>query len=156
VACPVSKLEYNGFNKFVAFWGCGHVVSRKALKEVKLEQRACVVCQQPYREEDLIDLNLEPDRLELMRKALIERRKKKTKPEEDEEDAKPRKLVKEDAHLGVMDRLSGEFRDVIRTRESNSLPTQTSKGSSRRRRKTRTGSRTPTLSKTSRNDSNSL
>ena len=32
IACPISKLEYNGFNKFVAFWACGHVVSRKALK----------------------------------------------------------------------------------------------------------------------------
>jgi hypothetical protein len=58
IACPLSKLEYNGFNKFVAFWGCGHVVSRKALKEVQIEKRACVVCQQECKEDDLIDLNL--------------------------------------------------------------------------------------------------
>ncbi len=63
----------------MAFWGCGHVVSRKALKEVKLEERACVVCQEKCKEEDLIDLNLEPERIELMRRALIERRKKKEK-----------------------------------------------------------------------------
>ena len=35
IACPISKLEYNGFHKFVAFWPCGHVVAKKALKEVK-------------------------------------------------------------------------------------------------------------------------
>jgi len=39
IACPITKLEYNGFNKFVAFWPCGHVVSRKALKEVKSEKK---------------------------------------------------------------------------------------------------------------------
>lgn len=94
------------------------MVSRKALKEVKLENRACVVCQQEYKEDDLIDLNQEPERLEHLRKALIEKRKKKEKKEEGEEDPKPRKIVKEDAHLGVMDRLGGEFRDVIRNRDS--------------------------------------
>lgn len=34
--CPITKLEYNGFNKFVAIWNCGHVISRKAFKEVKV------------------------------------------------------------------------------------------------------------------------
>lgn len=63
----------------MAFWSCGHVVSRKALKEVKLDSRACVVCQQEFKEEDLIDLNQEPERLEFQRKALIERRRKKEK-----------------------------------------------------------------------------
>ena len=30
--CPITKLEYNGLNKFVAVWNCGHVFSRKAFK----------------------------------------------------------------------------------------------------------------------------
>ena len=37
IACPITKLEYNGFTKFVAIWKCGHVISRKALKEVKVD-----------------------------------------------------------------------------------------------------------------------
>jgi predicted RNA-binding protein YlxR (DUF448 family) len=93
-------------------------VSRKALKEVKLESRACVVCQQEYKVDDLIDLNQEPERLEFLRKALIEKRRKKEKREDGEEEEKTRKLVKEDFPIGVMDRLGGEFRDVIRHRQS--------------------------------------
>lgn len=56
-----------------------------------------------------------------MRKALMERRKKKEKKEEGEEEVKPRKLLKEDMHVGVMDRLGGEFRDVIRNRGSKTF-----------------------------------
>ena len=38
ISCPITKLQYNGFNKFVAIWACGHVISRKAFKEVKVEE----------------------------------------------------------------------------------------------------------------------
>lgn len=78
-----------------------------------------------------------------MRRAIIERRKKKEKKEEGEEEARPRKLVKEDAHVGVMDRLAGEFRDVIRNRGSKTLSIQTSKKFSRSSRRP-TGSKTHT------------
>jgi hypothetical protein len=133
------------------------VVSRKALKEVQLEKRACVVCQQECKDGDLIDLNLEPERIELMRRAVIERRKKKEKKEEGDEEVKPRKLVKEDAHIGAMDRLSGEFRDVIRNRGSRLVSIQISRRSSRRSKRRRTGRTTPTWSKRrSRPDSLSL
>ena len=77
MACPISKLEYNGFNKFVTFWNCGHTVSRKALKEVQLDRKACIICQEEYKSSDLIDLNLEPEQLGHMRRALIEKRRKK-------------------------------------------------------------------------------
>ena len=55
------------------------MVSKKALKEVKLEKRACVVCEKPCTAEDFIDLNLEAEVLEVMRRVLIEKKKKKEK-----------------------------------------------------------------------------
>jgi hypothetical protein len=42
-----------------------------------------------------------------MRKALIEKKKKKEKKEEEEVKDTTRKLVKEDMHIGVLDRLGG-------------------------------------------------
>lgn len=55
------------------------MVSKKALKEVKLEKKACVVCEKSCRPEDFIDLNLEAEVLEAMRRVLIEKKKKKEK-----------------------------------------------------------------------------
>lgn len=47
----------------MAIWNCGHVLSRKAFKEVKTEKegndsKICLVCQEPYTPEDVIDMNL--------------------------------------------------------------------------------------------------
>lgn len=39
IACPITKLEYNGFVKFVGIWKCGHIMSRKAFKEVKVDDK---------------------------------------------------------------------------------------------------------------------
>ena len=57
-----------------------------------------------------------------MRKILIERKKKRDRTNEGEDkEAKDelKKKVKTDAHINSLDRLSGEFRDVIRSRSSN-------------------------------------
>ncbi|KAK9670032.1 hypothetical protein RND81_13G172100 [Saponaria officinalis] len=40
--CPVTGLEFNGKCKFFALSKCGHVVSAKALKEIK--SNSCLVC----------------------------------------------------------------------------------------------------------------
>lgn len=45
--------------------------------------------------------------------------KKEKKEVEEEVKEEPTKLVKEDFHIGALDRLGGEFRDVIRSRSSN-------------------------------------
>ena len=95
------------------------MVSRKALKEVKLEKKACIVCQTEYKPSELIDLNLDPEPIEHMRKALIEKRARKERKEHEEVKEEPTKLVKEDFHMGALDRLGGEFRDVIRSRSSS-------------------------------------
>lgn len=53
--CPVTGLEFNGKFRFVALKCCGHVISEKALKEVKMA--ACVVCYVPYAEADKMIIN---------------------------------------------------------------------------------------------------
>jgi hypothetical protein len=45
-----------------------------------------VVCQQPYQDKDLIDLNLEAEKIEFMRTALIERKKKRERKQEEQDD----------------------------------------------------------------------
>jgi hypothetical protein len=57
--CPITEMEYNGFNKFVALWSCGHVFSARALKEVHTKKK-CLTCDQSYTEDDVIDLNMVP------------------------------------------------------------------------------------------------
>ncbi|XP_063240103.1 replication termination factor 2 isoform X2 [Bacillus rossius redtenbacheri] len=53
--CPVIGLEMNGKFKFVFAWGCGCVVSERALRAVKTE--ACHNCQQAFTAEDVVVLN---------------------------------------------------------------------------------------------------
>lgn len=53
--CPITGLEFNGKFRFVALRGCGHVLSEKALKEVKTV--ACLVCYVPYGEADKMVIN---------------------------------------------------------------------------------------------------
>lgn len=59
IVCPITNQEYNGLNKFVGIWSCGHVYSQKAMKEIKNSNK-CLVCEKEFRPEDLIDLNLTP------------------------------------------------------------------------------------------------
>ncbi|GAB4832710.1 hypothetical protein Ancab_006727 [Ancistrocladus abbreviatus] len=53
--CPISGLEFNGKYKFFALRTCGHVLSAKALKEVK--SSACLVCHEEFEEVDKIVIN---------------------------------------------------------------------------------------------------
>lgn len=53
--CPITGLEFNGKYKFFALKTCGHVLSAKALKEVK--SSACLVCHKEFSESDKIVIN---------------------------------------------------------------------------------------------------
>ncbi|CAM6116389.1 unnamed protein product [Calypogeia fissa] len=53
--CPITGSEFNGKFRFVALRGCGHVLSEKALKEVKTA--TCLVCFVPYVEADKMIIN---------------------------------------------------------------------------------------------------
>ncbi|KAG8487724.1 hypothetical protein CXB51_018809 [Gossypium anomalum] len=54
-SCPIMGLEFNGKYKFFALQNCGHVVSAKALKEVKLS--ACLVCHKEFVESYKVVIN---------------------------------------------------------------------------------------------------
>ncbi|KAL8217120.1 hypothetical protein R6Q57_023957 [Mikania cordata] len=53
--CPITGLEFNGKYKFYALKSCGHVLSAKALKEVK--SSTCHVCHKEFAESDKIVIN---------------------------------------------------------------------------------------------------
>ncbi|KAG8288716.1 Protein RTF2 [Homalodisca vitripennis] len=82
--CPVIGLEMNGKFKFSFIWGCGCVMSERALKEIKT--KVCHKCQKPFTEEDVIilnaldeDLNLMQTRMEARQARLkLEKKMKKT------------------------------------------------------------------------------
>ncbi|KAI3822752.1 hypothetical protein L1987_10350 [Smallanthus sonchifolius] len=53
--CPITGLEFNGKYKFYSLKSCGHVLSAKALKEVK--SSTCHVCHKEFAESDKIVIN---------------------------------------------------------------------------------------------------
>jgi len=50
--CPITSLETNGKNRFIAIKTCGHVFSERALKEVPSQN--CLLCNTPFTSEDLL------------------------------------------------------------------------------------------------------
>ncbi|KAF3452973.1 hypothetical protein FNV43_RR03406 [Rhamnella rubrinervis] len=80
--CPISGLEFNGKYKFFALRTCGHVLSAKALKEVK--SCSCLVCHKEFTETDKIVINgsdeevvVLRDRMEAEKARLREKKAKK-------------------------------------------------------------------------------
>ncbi|KAJ0246024.1 Replication termination factor 2 [Hirschfeldia incana] len=72
--CPVSGLEFNGKYKFYALRGCGHVVSAKALKEVK--SCSCLVCHKDVKDSDKIVINGTEEEVGLLRERMEEEKGK--------------------------------------------------------------------------------
>lgn len=80
--CPISGLGFNGKYKFFALKTCGHVLSAKALKEVK--SSSCLVCHKEFTETDKIVINgtdeevvVLRDRMEAEKAKLREKKAKK-------------------------------------------------------------------------------
>ncbi|XP_009126796.1 replication termination factor 2 [Brassica rapa] len=72
--CPVSGLEFNGKYKFFALRGCGHVMSAKALKEVK--SCSCLVCHADVKDSDKIVVNGTEEEVGLLRERMEEEKAK--------------------------------------------------------------------------------
>ncbi|CAN6202285.1 unnamed protein product [Urochloa humidicola] len=72
--CPVTGLEFNGKYQFLALRGCGHVLSVKALKEVKTS--ACLVCHKEFEEADKMPINGTEEEVAVLRKRMEEERGK--------------------------------------------------------------------------------
>ncbi|KAF7806516.1 protein RTF2-like protein [Senna tora] len=81
--CPIAGLEFNGKYKFFALKNCGHVLSAKALKEVK--SSTCLVCHKEFSETDKIVINGNEEEVAILRERM-EEEKAKTK------DKKARKI----------------------------------------------------------------
>ncbi|KAK7291967.1 hypothetical protein RIF29_07547 [Crotalaria pallida] len=75
--CPVAGLEFNGKYKFFALRNCGHVLSAKALKEVK--SSCCLVCHKEFEESDKIVINGSEDEVALLRERMEEEKAKMTR-----------------------------------------------------------------------------
>ncbi|KAF9589913.1 hypothetical protein IFM89_029529 [Coptis chinensis] len=76
--CPVSGLEFNGKYKFYVLRTCGHVLSGKALKEVK--SSGCLVCRKEFTEEDKIVINGNVEEVAVLREKMeVEKSKVKEK-----------------------------------------------------------------------------
>lgn len=61
IICPVSQIEFHGFNRFVMVWTCGCVISEEAIKELKMSDK-CLSCGTDIdKKNDLISLNQTPE-----------------------------------------------------------------------------------------------
>ncbi|KAE9601735.1 hypothetical protein Lal_00040606 [Lupinus albus] len=72
--CPVAGLEFNGKCKFFALRNCGHVLSAKALKEVK--SSCCLVCHKEFEEFDKIVINGSEEEVLVLRDRMGEEKAK--------------------------------------------------------------------------------
>lgn len=54
--CKLIGLEMTGKYRFVALWSCGCVFSERALKEIR-SSNVCSLCQQAFKDEDVVTLN---------------------------------------------------------------------------------------------------
>lgn len=72
--CPITGLEFNGKYKFFALRGCGHVLSAKALKEVK--SSACLVCHQGFTDADKLVINGSEEEVAALREKMEEEKAK--------------------------------------------------------------------------------
>ncbi|MBA0578136.1 hypothetical protein Gorai_020436 [Gossypium raimondii] len=70
-------LEFNGKYKFFALQNCGHVVSAKALKEVK--SSACLVCHKEFVESDKVVINGREAEVAALREMMKEEKAKTVK-----------------------------------------------------------------------------
>ncbi|KAL5840019.1 hypothetical protein ACOSQ4_012627 [Xanthoceras sorbifolium] len=110
--CPITGHEFNGKYKFFALRTCGHVLSAKALKEVK--SSSCLVCHEEFSELDRIVINGSEEEVAVLRERL-EGEKAKVKD-------KKAKRVKNGEVVGIgkeegldSEKVSGTKRGVVET-----------------------------------------
>ncbi|CAA3019857.1 protein RTF2 homolog [Olea europaea var. sylvestris] len=96
--CPITGLEFNGKYKFFTIKSCGHVLSAKALKEVK--SSACLVCHKEFTESDKIVINGNEEEVKALREKIEEEAKLK-------DNNKKSKKVKNGVANGEFGRLIG-------------------------------------------------
>lgn len=107
--CPISGLEFNGKYKFFALRSCGHVLSAKALKEVK--SSACLVCHKEFVEADKIVINATDEEVAVLREKMEAEKADKVIKEKKPKKVKSGEVELKDGecvHLDSSARLSGK------------------------------------------------
>lgn len=86
--CPITNVEFNGAQPFVAIWTTGHVLSEKALREIGID--ALQADYGPFESDDVIKLIPLDDELDaLQHKMVVRRSQKKDKSKKRSSDEKP-------------------------------------------------------------------
>ncbi|MQL96884.1 hypothetical protein Taro_029565 [Colocasia esculenta] len=81
--CPITGLEFNGKYGFFALRGCGHVLSAKALKEVR--SSVCLVCHREFSESEKFVINGSAEEVKVLRERMEEERGKLREKKEKKE-----------------------------------------------------------------------
>lgn len=68
--CPLTRLEFNGLNKFIFFWKCGCMIAEKGMASVSTNN--CPLCGTEYKPSDVIHLNMGSDEVETKRKIILD------------------------------------------------------------------------------------
>ncbi|CAI5745100.1 unnamed protein product [Peronospora destructor] len=70
--CPITMVEFNGKQPFVVLFKCGCVLSERVLKAVDTSE--CLVCGNPFHEQDVVTLLLEEEQYKENQKKLLEQK----------------------------------------------------------------------------------
>jgi len=75
--CLITGRPVNGQHAFSAIKTCGHIFSEKGLQQSKTQTLACFICQKPYEQSDLVQLNPDDQVQEALRLKLQHSNKEK-------------------------------------------------------------------------------
>ncbi|CAD8176506.1 unnamed protein product [Paramecium pentaurelia] len=54
--CSISQKALNGKDKFLALWTCGCVFNKKLIKDLKIKELKCPICNKEYTDKDIVQL----------------------------------------------------------------------------------------------------
>merc|ERR1712013_145318 len=117
--CPVVGLEMNGKHKFCALWGCGCVISERAMKEVETD--ICHNCGEKFHPDDVIIINAEDDDLVAMETNMKTRRERAKATRKSDKKAAAKKRAVEDE--------AGSSKETTTTTTTTTLNGECSKSS---------------------------
>lgn len=88
-------LEMNGKHKFCALWGCGCVISERAMKEVETD--ICHNCGEKFHPDDVIIINADDDDLVAMETNMKARRERAKATRKSDKKAAKKRVVEDEA-----------------------------------------------------------
>ncbi len=107
--CPLTRLEFNGLNKFLFFWKCGCMIAEKGLASAKTQN--CPLCGTEYKSSDVVHLNMSYEEVEAKRKAILDAKSATSQNAVKE-------TTKEEKNSDIKENLSDSKRDLHNTDSS--------------------------------------